>query len=114
MIFMGKANQAIPILEARFNGRLDASGAYELGIAYARAGRRADAERIAGIQQRRPVWQAMIFATLGDKDRAIEALDRAIPMGPVRIGRNLYYPEFLPLRSDPRLKILRKKIALPE
>ena len=113
MILQGKADEAIPILEAQFRGRLDAAGSGHLGLAYARRGRREDAERIATIQPR-PIEQAEIFAALGDKDRAFEALNRAIPMGPVRLGRDLYYPEFASLRGDPRLIALRKKVGLPE
>jgi hypothetical protein len=58
--------------------------------------------------------QALIFAALGDKDRAFEALDRAIPSGPTRIGRDLTWPEFASLRGDPRVRALRKKVGLPE
>jgi len=112
LIFQGKATEAIPILEAKFNGRLGAEGS-QLGIAYARAGRSEDAERIANTQNR-PIEQAMVFVALGDKDRAFEALNRAIPLGPVRVGRDLNYPEFAALRGDPRLKDLRKKLGLPE
>ena len=79
---------------------------------YARVGRRDDAERIA--KTRGPLAQAEIFVALGDKDRAFEALERAIPLGPVRIGRDLNYPAFAALRGDPRVKALRKKIGLPE
>ena len=61
-----------------------------------------------------PIGQARIFAGLGDKDLAFKALDRAISSGSVRIGRDLTWPEFAPLRGDSRLKALRKKIGLPE
>jgi hypothetical protein len=64
--------------------------------------------------QRNLVAQAEIFVALGDRDRAFEALERAIPLGPVRIGRDLTYWGFAPLRGDPRVKALRKKIGLPE
>ena len=64
--------------------------------------------------QRNPIAQAEIFVALGDKDRAFEALERAIPFGPVRIGRDLTYPGFIPLRGDPRVKALRKKVGLPD
>jgi len=64
--------------------------------------------------QWRPIDQAEIFTALGDKDRAFEALERAIPLGPARLGRNLTYPEFASLRGDPRVKALRKKVGLPE
>jgi TolB-like protein len=113
LILQGRAAEAIPILEARFDGKLSASGSGELGNAYAAAGRREDAEKIAELQPR-PIEEAEIFVALGDKDRAFEALERATPMGPVRIGRDLTYPEFAPLRGDPRLKALRKKLGLPE
>jgi tetratricopeptide (TPR) repeat protein len=114
LILQGRAGEAIPILEARFDGRLSASGSgARLGYAYALAGRREDAERIAAIQPR-PIEQATIFVALGDKDRAFEALNRAVPLGPVRIGRDLQSPEFARLRGDPRLKVLRKKVGLPE
>jgi hypothetical protein len=42
-------------------------------------------------------------------------LERAIPLGSVRIGRDLTYPGFAPLRGDPRVKaLLREKLGLPE
>ena len=45
-----------------------------LGYAYARSGRREDAEKLlVGLP---PVQQAVIFAGLGDKDRTLEALGR--------------------------------------
>jgi TolB-like protein len=112
LVIQGKT-EAIPILEEQYNGRLAAAGSGLLGRAYALAGRRAEAEKIATVQWR-PIEQAGIFTALGDKDRAFEALERAIPLGPVRLGRDLTYPEFAPLRGDPRVKALRKKVGLPE
>jgi TolB-like protein/predicted Zn-dependent protease len=113
LLLSGKAAEAIPILETRFNGDLARSGSGALGRAYALVGRREDAERIARIQWR-PIEQAEIFVALGDKERAFEALERAIPLGPVRVGRDLTYPEFVQLRGDARVKALRKKLGLPE
>jgi hypothetical protein len=120
-LLQGRINETIPILEARFHEllRTNAQSARrslvgeQLGYAYALAGRRDDAEKIIAFA---PLFieQATIFVALGDKDRAFEALDRAIPLGPVRIGRDLTRPEFAPLRGDPRLKTLRKKVGLPE
>ena len=112
LILQGRAAEAIPILEARFQGDLTAAGSGILGRAYALAGRREDAERMATIQWR-PIEQAGIFAALGDKDRALEALERAIHLGPVRLGQGLTYPEFAPLRGDSRLAALRAKVGLP-
>jgi len=51
---------------------------------------------------------------LGDKDRTLQALDRAIAAGPFRIGRALNEPEYALVRGDLRLKALRKKVGLPE
>ncbi len=113
LVLRGRANEAIPVLEDRFKDNLTASDAGDLGYAYALAGRREDAERIAALQPR-PIPQAEIFVGLGDKDRAFEALERAIPLGPVRIGRVLTFPEFAPLRGDPRVRALRRKVGLPE
>jgi tetratricopeptide (TPR) repeat protein len=83
-----------------------------LGYGYARAGRREQAEQMAANVS--PIMQAEIFAGLGDKERTLQALDRGAALGPVHIGRLLEYPEFALLRGDPRLKALRKKLALPE
>jgi tetratricopeptide (TPR) repeat protein len=102
----GRADEVIRILQGQ-------PASAVLGRAYALTGRREDAERIAAVQ-RRPIGQAAIFTALGDKDRAFEALDRAIPLGPVRLGRDLSYAEFAPLHGDPRLKALRKKVGLPD
>ena len=89
------------------------SSALRVGYAYARVGRREDAERIAAIQPR-PIEQAAIFVALGDNNRAFAALTRALPLGPVRIGLELTRPEFAPLRGDSRLPALRKAVGLPE
>jgi TolB-like protein len=85
-----------------------------LGYAYARAGRREDAEKVAADIAPNPFNQALVFAGLGDKDRTLEALDRMAALGPVRLGRALTFPEFAFVRSDPRIKALRKKVGLPE
>ena len=120
-LLQGRINETIPILEARVHERQRNNPqmarrdifAEQLGYAYALAGRRDDAEKIAAWAPL-AIEQATIFVALGDKDRAFEALDRAIPFGPVRIGRDLTRPEFAPLRGDLRLKALRKKVGLPE
>ena len=85
-----------------------------LGRAYARAGRRDEAEKLAAAVSSNPFQQAVIFGGLGDKDRTLEALDRMAVVGPFRIGRILTWPELALLRGDPRLKALRKKVGLPE
>ncbi len=83
-----------------------------LGYAYARSGRREEAENLA--IDLPAVQQAVTFAGLGDKDRTLEALGRVVRVGPVRMGSILSLPELALLHGDPRLKILRRKVALPE
>ena len=110
----GKAGEAIPILEGKWSGHLMEPGAATLGVAYAKAGQREDAERVAAVVPR-PLAKAAIFAALGDRDRTLEALDRAAPLGPVRIGRDvLASPRFALLLGDPRINALRRKVGLPE
>jgi serine/threonine protein kinase/Tfp pilus assembly protein PilF len=83
-----------------------------LGNAYARSGRREEAEKMAAVSQF-PNEQALIYAGLGDKDRTFKALEEMGSRGPVRVGRFLTYPEFAFLKDDPRLAALRKKVGLP-
>jgi len=113
----GRAGEAIQILEAELNRGVPAGSQVwgELGYVYAQAGRREDAEKLAANSpSQNPFNQALIFAGLGDKDRTFEALDRALSGGPFRMGRTLTWPELAQLRGDPRVKVLRKKVGLPE
>jgi TolB-like protein len=86
----------------------------ELGYAYARVGRREEAEKLAAELSPNPYQEAMIYAGLGDKERTWEALERMSALGPLRIGWALAYPEFALVGGDPRLKALRRKVGLPE
>ena len=56
---------------------------------------------------------AVIYAALGDTDRAFEALDRAAVTVPHRVGNLLRDPEMAALRGDPRFDAVRKKLGLP-
>jgi tetratricopeptide (TPR) repeat protein len=91
----GKADQAIRTLEASLSGHvLEPGAAQALSVAYARAGRREDAERMAALAPRF-ASKAQIYAALGDKDRTLEVLDHMVPMGPTRLGRDfLNSPNF--------------------
>jgi Flp pilus assembly protein TadD len=114
LLSQGRTEEAIRTLEPLWTGHLMEPGAQILGIAYANAGRRDDAERIAAMVPRQ-ASKTYIFAALGDKDRTFQMLDRMIPMGPTRIGRDfLINPRFAFLQGDPRLKSIRKMVGLPE
>jgi len=90
-----------------------------LGHVYARQGNRSEALRIRDRLLRTPrtgsVWEglAIVYAGLGDKDRAFDALERARAAG-FRLFR---YPPlktdplFDPLRSDPRFADLLKRLG---
>jgi TolB-like protein len=107
----GRVEDAIKILKAAPNRSSDVAMGV-LGVAYARAGRREEAEKVAA-DLPSPI-QAEIFAGLGDKDRTFQALDRSVSLGGVRMGIDLVFPEFAFLRGDPRLKALRKNVGLPD
>ena len=103
----GRIDEAIQILAT-------GTGRQYLGYAYGRAGRREEAEKFAADAAPNAFTQALTFAGLGDKERTLEALDRLASNGAVRVGRALNSPEFALLRGDPRVKILRKNVGLPE
>jgi hypothetical protein len=77
-----------------------------LAFAYAKAGRREDAETLAATaparypNRRGPFQYALAFAGLGDRDRTIERLQQMADVGPVRMGFTLNSPEFAFLEGD--------------
>ena len=110
MLGQGRIKEAIQFFTA--NPDPVDPGAF-LGHALGRAGRREEAAKLAA-GTTNPWTQALIFAGLGDKERTFEALDRMTVLGPVRVGRDVYYPELDLIRGDPRVKAIRKKVGLPE
>jgi TolB-like protein/DNA-binding winged helix-turn-helix (wHTH) protein len=84
-----------------------------LGYAYAISGRRADAEALAARNHDYPQRQAMIYAGLGDKDHAFDALERLAALNPRRTGAYLTRPELARLQGDPRMAALRARLGLP-
>lgn len=81
--------------------------------AYIKAGRREDAEKLAIENAQYPYRAAIIYAALGDRDRAFEALDRTAEREPQRIPLLLTWPEIAPLRDDPRFTAIKKRFGLP-
>ena len=89
-------------------------------ITYARMGRTKEAReiltRLEAYARRHyvnPMFFAMIHASLGDKDRAFAALNRAADDRTVLIGGLNVWPELAPLRADPRFATLVKRVGLP-
>jgi len=89
-------------------------------ITYARMGRVTEAREILARLQAyarghyvNPMSIAAIYASLGDKDEAFAWLDRTIQDRTVFLFGIVTWPEFDPLRHDPRFVQLIKRIGLP-
>jgi len=91
----GRTSEAIQILATSDRPLLRAY----LGNAYARAGRRDEAEKLAASLAPNPFQEALIYAGLGDKDRTLEALQRMTALGPARVGRALTWLDGTDLRG---------------
>jgi hypothetical protein len=91
-----------------------------LGHAYGIAGRAADArkllrqlERRAAAQYLSPVYLAFVDAGLGDRDAAFARLDEAFAdRSPMLTGAKID-PLLDPLRGDPRMAALLRRMHLP-
>ena len=104
----GKLDESIRMLE-----RLGMGSEGFLGFAYARAGRRAEAEQICTKNPNFPWFQALIYSGLGDQSRAIDGLKKMVLMEDPRAASYLLYPELAVLRDDPRLNEIRSALNLP-
>jgi TolB-like protein/cytochrome c-type biogenesis protein CcmH/NrfG len=83
------------------------------GYAYAVTGRHAEARALAAQRQDFPASLVIIYAGLGDTDRAFESLERMAAEKDPRVGIYLTYPELALLRKDSRMHALRQKLGLP-
>jgi tetratricopeptide (TPR) repeat protein len=111
LTFAGRPADALTLLEPHKD---EPGTQYWLAHAYVMTGRRAEVERMpAAHDDRYPYRQLVIYAALGDKDRAFEALDRVAITQPQRVGWTLMCPEMKVLRGDPRLAAFRRKFGLP-
>ena len=91
-----------------------------VAYAYAKQGKRTDVEQqvslLRGLSKTRyirPYYIAGIYAALGDKDRAFAELERSLAERDCYLGRIAVDPMIDPLRSDPRIKDILKRINLP-
>jgi TolB-like protein len=109
LIFVGRPNEALPLLENRSS---EGNWGY-LGYLYAVTGRRDEAETLAAKLAGSPSWQMLIYGGLGDKERAFEALERTAAVNWLRAATWMLHPEMAVLRGDPRLNDLRKKLGVP-
>jgi tetratricopeptide (TPR) repeat protein len=113
LIFGGRPSEGLAVLEQdAARGRPQP---HYRSHALMRLGRREEVEQLAAAAARagRPYHETVIYAALGDLDRAFEALDRAAAAEPQRIPIALTYPELAALRGDPRLAAFRHRFGLP-
>ena len=110
LTFAGRLAEALPLWDERKD---DPGWQAWMAYAYVVAGRRAEVERMAAAHDDSPFRLVMIYAALGDKDRALRALNRAADILPQRVGLLLMHPETAPLRGDPRFAAVRRKLGLP-
>jgi len=104
-------------------GRVSA-GLSHLGYAYALAGRRHEAftmlNQIKALAtdgesvRRASLWLAQLYGVLGEKDQAFAWLERAYQGHHYGLTSVRVSPFYDPLRSDPRFKLLLKKMGLEE
>ena len=109
----GRPAEALPLFERsdRLSGRPRRDPL--LALAYVKLGRRAEAEELAAEHQDgNPGSQAVIYAALGDTERAFDALERMAVNEPQRMVR-LLTRGLAGLRGDPRMAALRKRFSLP-
>ncbi len=91
-----------------------------LGYAYAVAGRRREARKILdqlnNLSKQKyvsPYFIATVYAGLGEKEKALEGLEKAYQERDNWLAYVKLEPEFDPLRSDPRFADLMRRIGLP-
>ena len=89
-----------------------------LGGALARAGRRADAERVlAELDERAkreyvpPCDKALVLTPLGRTEDALAALEKAYEERNALLWRRIQFPMFDPLRASPRWQAIATKLA---
>ncbi len=91
-----------------------------LGYALAKTGKRAEAAEIARELEEKHKKRgatvqnlAVVYAGLGDKDRAFQWLEKNFSEHSGELGRIRWYPPFDLLRGDPRYQSLLRRMGQP-
>src|SRR3989441_2771630 len=109
LLLEGKPRDALAILEPQGP---PAHG--YLGYAYASVGRRGDAERLAAEEDPAAArHQVLIYAALGERERAFEALQKLAEMDDFMADVYPGEPELASLQDDARMKDFRRRRNLP-
>jgi serine/threonine-protein kinase len=114
----GQQEQAIEALRKATSLSKSLNMQSSLGHAYARFGKRAEAQAILDMLRERSkesyvpsYFSALIYSGLGDKDRAFEWLERAFQERSTVLAYLRLDPRLAPLRSDPRFAELLRRIG---
>ncbi len=117
---MGKHNDAIAEYEEslRLQGDNTSSQCY-LGYALAKAGRRREAEALRKRLETTkeyvsPAELAVLYVGLGEKEKALAALERAYTEHDLQMQHLATDPHYDALRSEPRFQELIRKVGLPQ
>lgn len=108
LMFKGQMSEALELFHKRFD-----RNEHWIGWIYAKTGRRGDAEALAARNAHLPHRPAMIYAALGDKDRAFDALERLAALNPRRAADFLNSPELAELHDDKRTSAFMQKLGFP-
>ena len=122
-LFQGRAAEAVPLLERAIDPVVRPSGDLALlGYAYAKAGRRRNAEAVLReLLERRskghvsPAYIALLTAGLGDTTETFAWLGRAVEIhDPGLVYNFVNEPLLEPFRRDPRGVAILRAMRLPE
>ncbi len=96
----------------RHYGHTPGTEAYR-GYALAALGRTDEAERLAVALEGEPHRQMLIYGGLGDRERALHALERVVAQNRWRAATWMIRPEVDILRDHPRYAVVRDRLKLP-
>jgi len=65
-------------------------------------------------QPEQTTWAALALSVTGDRNRALDYLEKALSSQEIEVVLCIRYPSFDPIRSDPRYKTLVGRLGLPE
>jgi eukaryotic-like serine/threonine-protein kinase len=65
-------------------------------------------------QPEQTTWSAMALSVTGDRNRALDYLEKAFSNQEIEVVLCIRFPSFDPIRSDPRYKALVGRLGLPE